>query len=96
MFPRRRWVLDPMWEEVLYSLVTLRNKPSARIVKTPILIIHSRARPHLEVLEVTDHNLSRIFSPSTNARVYVLTAPNARVKMHLPATTRHDRYLEKR
>jgi hypothetical protein len=30
-----------------------------------ILIIHSRVRPHLEILEATDHNLSRIFSPST-------------------------------
>ena len=28
-----------------------------------ILIIHSRARPHLKVLEATDHNLSRIFTP---------------------------------
>jgi hypothetical protein len=49
-----------------------------------ILIIHSRARPHLEVLQATDHNLSRLFSPSTNVKVdvYVLTAPNARAKIH--------------
>jgi hypothetical protein len=49
-----------------------------------ILIIHSRARPHLKVLEATDHNLSRIFSPSTNVKVlvYLLTPPNARAKIH--------------
>jgi hypothetical protein len=36
------------------------------------------------VLETTDHNLSRIFSPSTNIKVdvYVLTPPNARAKIH--------------
>ena len=63
-----------------------------------ILIIHNRARPHLEVLQATDHNLSPIFSPSTNARVYVyvLTAPNARAKIHPRATTSHDKYREKR
>ena len=33
-----------------------------------IPIIHSRARPHLEILEATDHNLSRLFSPSTKSR----------------------------
>jgi hypothetical protein len=49
-----------------------------------MLIIHSRARPHLEMLEATDHNLSRIFSLSTNVKVdvYVLTAPNARAKIN--------------
>src|SRR5215217_8962798 len=49
-----------------------------------MLIIHSRARPHLEMLEATNHNLSRIFSLSTNVKVdvYVLTAPNARAKIH--------------
>jgi hypothetical protein len=47
-----------------------------------ILIIHRRARPHLEVLEATDHNLSHLFSPSTNVKVlvYLLTPPNARAK----------------
>jgi hypothetical protein len=33
-----------------------------------ILIIHSRARPHLEVLEATDQNLSHIFSPRPTSR----------------------------
>jgi hypothetical protein len=65
---------------------------------TTTLISHSRARPHLEMLQATDHNPSRIFSASTNVKayVYVLTAPNARAKTHLRATTRHDRYREKR
>ena len=63
-----------------------------------IVIIHSRARPHLEVLQATDHNLSRLFSPSTNVKVdvYVLKAPNARAKIHPRTTTRHDKYREKR
>src|SRR5918994_6795022 len=49
-----------------------------------ILIIHSRVRPHLEVLEATDHNPSHLFSPSTNVKVlvYLLSPPNARAKIH--------------
>jgi hypothetical protein len=63
-----------------------------------ILIIHSRARPHLEVIEATDHNPSHLFSPSTNVkvRVYLLTPPNARAKTHLRAITRHDSCREER
>jgi hypothetical protein len=88
-----------MWGEVLHSLATLRKAAGAER-KNPraAATIHSRVRPHVEVLQATDHNLSRMFSPSTKVKayVYVQTLPDARAKIHPRATTRQDRYVEKR
>ena len=49
-----------------------------------MLIIHRRARPHLEILEATDHNLSRIFSPSTNVQGTRIRANSAECKSEDP------------